>query len=258
MTSLPLLTSAVIPAPFRHGFTTRRGGVSAPPFESLNLGMKWGDDPAAVLENRRRVLQASGASVIYSAAQVHGAAVVQVCAGDDPAAIASRQADAVCSDLPGLAVSVYVADCVPLLVVDPRTGAFAAVHAGWRGTVADVVGATVRAMHTAFGSRPDDLRAVLGPAIGACCFEVGPEVAEAFQAIGAAEAVVTERPDGRPHVDLRRCQRRQLEGAGLRPDHVDALDACTRCDPERRFFSYRGGAGKTGMQIGFVGRLEPP
>jgi polyphenol oxidase len=252
---LPLLVSPVIAPPFRHGFTTRAGGVSEPPFDSLNLGLKWGDARAHVLENRARLLRATGASAIYLAAQVHGARVLRVRAGDDPARTAGDQADALCSDVPGIALGSYAADCVPAVIVDPRTGAFAAAHAGWRGAVAGILAATVRALADSFGSRAAELRAVLGPAIGPCCFEVGREVAAAFAAaLPDAPGVVLEKPGGKPHVDLRLAQRRQLERAGLAPEAIDVLPACTRCDPARRFFSYRRDAGRTGMHIGFVAR----
>jgi purine-nucleoside/S-methyl-5'-thioadenosine phosphorylase / adenosine deaminase len=252
---LPLLTSPVIPAPFRHGFTTRAGGVSAPPFDTLNLGLKWGDAPASVLENRGRVLRATGASVAHNAAQVHGARVLPIGAGDDPARTADEKADALCSDAPGIALYAYVADCVPVLLADPRTRAFAAVHAGWRGTVAGVLAATVTTMARLYGTRPADLRAALGPAIGPCCFEVGPEVVAAFTAaLPRGGGVILDHPGARPHIDLRHAQRLQLEATGVAAESIDILPACTKCDPARRFFSYRADAGRTGMQIGFVSR----
>jgi YfiH family protein len=247
MSALPLLTSLVIPSRFRHGFTTRAGGVSGEPFHSLNLGMKWGDARENVLENRRRLLHASGAETIYLAAQVHGARVVRVRAGDDAAAITKEQADGVCTDVPGVAVGIYVADCVPALFADPRTGAVAAVHAGWRGTVAGVLPAAVAALVAHFGSRPADLRVALGPAIGPCCFEVGPEVAAVFP-----HAVVIHRAGRKPHVNLRHAQRLQLLEAGLDPAAIDEGGPCTMCDPGGRFYSYRRDAGQTGQHVGFI------
>src|SRR5205814_79392 len=138
----------------------------------------WGDSPEAVEENRARVLRASGARALAFARQVHGARVLTVTAAD----VGDQEADALCSDRPDLAVTVFVADCVPVLIVDPRTGAFAAVHAGWRGTVAGILRCAVATMKDDFGSRPADLRAALGPSIGPCCFEVGPEVEALFPA----------------------------------------------------------------------------
>src|SRR6185369_4792699 len=107
-------------------------------------------------------------------------AVARVRTGDDPSAIARIEADALITDDPGVALGVFVADCIPALIVDPRTGAVAAAHAGWRGTIAGVLPAAVRALVHELGARPDDLRVVLGPAIGSCCFEVGAEVVAAF------------------------------------------------------------------------------
>ena len=257
MSDLPLLTSPAIPARFHHGFTSRAGGVSAPPFDSLNLGLKWGDARENVLENRRRLLAATRASVLYLAAQVHGARIVHVRAGDDPQQIAREQADGVCSDVPGIAVGVYVADCVPALFADSRTGAYAAVHAGWRGTIAGVLPAAVSALAGAFGANPAALRVALGPAIGPCCFEVGPEVAAAFEAALPGGGTVLTAPGRKPHVDLRRAQRLQLAAAGIPADAVEAVDACTKCDPAGRFYSYRRDADRTGQHVGFIGLRDP-
>jgi YfiH family protein len=247
----PLLSSPAIPHPFHHGFTSRAGGVSEGPFQSLNLGLKWGDARENVLENRRRLLAAARSSALYLAAQVHGARVIPVRAGDDPATIAREQADGVCSDVAGIAVGVYVADCVPVLLADPRTGAFAAVHAGWRGTAAGIMAAAIDTMAGAYGSAPADLRVALGPAISACCFEVGAEVATAF---GPWPAAIIEEEGRKPHVDLRLVLREQARAAGVPPGSIDASAACTKCDPEGRFYSYRRDASLTGQHVGFIGR----
>jgi polyphenol oxidase len=251
----PLLVSEAIPRPFAHGFTTRAGGVSAPPFDSLNLGMSWGDARQNVLENRRRLAAAAGARALYLALQVHGAAVARVRAGDQPAAVARNEVDALVTDLPGAAVAVFTADCVPLLMADARTGACAAVHAGWRGVVGKVATATVIALGREFGGRAEDLRVALGPAIGRCCFEVGPEVAAAFQTRfpqADREGVVLERPAGKLHVDLRLALRRELETAGVPALAIDVAEACTRCDPAGRFYSYRRDGTRTGQHLGFI------
>ena len=251
---LPLLVSPVIPAGFRHGFTLRAGGVSPAPYDSLNLGKKWGDDPANVAENRARVARAAGGPTLRFVRQVHGARVVAVSGGDGDASAA--EADGLCTADPGLGLAVFVADCVPALLADARTGACAAVHAGWRGTVADILGEAVRTMAAAFGTRPADLRAALGPAIGPCCFEVGPEVVEGFTRVlpGPAGAGVVAPGAHKPHVDLRLAQRRLLERAGLAPEAIDAARECTRCDPGNRFFSYRRDGTHTGQHVGFIAR----
>jgi YfiH family protein len=260
---LPLIRSRAIAAGFRHGFTTRAGGVSAPPFDSLNLGGKWGDAAESVLENRRRVLAAAGVGpdAFFVARQVHGAAVARVRAGDRPDDVARLAADALITDVAGAALAVFVADCIPALIADPRTGACAAVHAGWRGTVAGVLPAAVRALADQLGARPADLRVALGPAIGPCCFEVGPEVVAAVEAAvpGARAAGVIVEPAAarprKPHVDLKRANRVQLERAGVAPGAIDDPPLCTSCD-RARFFSYRRDRGTTGQHLGFVVRAS--
>ena len=257
---LPLLRSELIAAPFVHGFTTRAGGVSASPFDTLNLGAKWGDEPARVSENRRRLERAVNAP-IFVARQVHAAVIARVRAGDDPRAVAQVEADGLCSDSPGLALGVFVADCIPAVVVDPRTGSFAAVHAGWRGTVAGVLPAAVRALATEFGARPEDLRVALGPAIGPCCFEVGPEVAAAFEALSPdarARGIVlpsSRGTAGKANVDLKAANRLLLERAGVAPAAIDAGPECTHCD-RARFFSFRRDGSGTGQLMGVVARAD--
>lgn len=256
---LPLLRSRLIGSPFAHGFSTRAGGVSAAPFDTLNMGARWGDLPANVQENRRRLLRAVGVpGPLHVARQVHGARVVRVRSGDDPAAVATVEADALMTADAGVAVGVFVADCIPALIVDARTGAAAAAHAGWRGTVAGVLPMVVRALRDELGARPGDLRVVLGPAIGACCFEVGVEVVREFEAAlgdAAATGVVMPSPRGLPgkwHVDLKAANRVLLERAGVSPDAIDATPDCT-CHDSARFFSYRRD-GETGQLMGIVSR----
>jgi polyphenol oxidase len=253
--SVPLLVSASIPAPFRHGFSTRAGGVSAAPYESLNLGGKWGDSPENVAENRRRLLLISGARAMYAACQVHGARVVRVAAGDDPDVVKREEADGLCSDVAGLGLSVHMADCAPVLIADPRTGACAALHAGWRGTVAGVAPAGVETLARGFGCRPEDLRVALGPCIGPCCFDVGLQVVAAFETAwpGArAAGVVVETAGFQPRVDLRRCLRLQFQEAGVLPENIEVSSDCTHCDPAGRFYSFRRFGRLTGQLAGFI------
>jgi YfiH family protein len=255
--ALPLLVSGRIPAGFRYGFTTRQGGVSAPPFDSLNLGWKWGDARASVDENHRRLLAVSGASVMLRASQVHGIRILRVAHGDDPLAVAAEQADGLVTDDPGLGISIHVADCTPILMACPRTGACAALHAGWRSTVAGMARAGVAAMFSNFGCSPQDLRVALGPCIGACCFEVGSEVVDAFvKAMPAARSngVVLTMPGGASHIDLRTFQRLEFESAGVLPENIDTSTDCTRCDPDHRFFSFRAAGRATGQSVGFIVR----
>lgn len=251
---LPLLQSAVIPPGFRHGFTTRRGGVSEGVFSSLNLGGRWGDDPARLGENQRRFRAATGSEAVHFATQVHGRAVAAIVAGDAPAATARRQADALMTAAADTCVGVYVADCVPIVVADAHTGACAAIHAGWRGTVAGVLGETLARLVHDCGARPEDLRVAIGPSIGPCCFEVGPEVVAAVEesdpGARAEEAILALSP--REHVDLWSLNQRQALSFGVPPDAVDVARLCTRCDGAR-FFSYRRD-GKSGQMAAFISR----
>jgi YfiH family protein len=252
---LPLLVSPVIPAEFRHGFTTRAGGISPPPYDTFNLGFSWGDQRDNVLENRRRLRAWLDADRLFLVRQVHGPSVFAVREGDTPEQVARHEADALITAVPGFAVGAMSADCVPLLFADPRTGACAAAHAGWRGVVAGVATATVQTLARAQGSRPADLRVALGPSIGACCFEVGPEVVHAFQALRAGDgSVVIERPGRKPHIDLRRSLTLELQAAGLDPAHIDPGGECTKCDPQSRFYSYRRDNTRTGQHLAVIAR----
>jgi YfiH family protein len=255
---VPLVVSGKMPAGFRHGFTTRAGGISAPPFDSLNLGWKWGDDSACVDENHRRLLAASGASTMLRASQVHGVRILRVRRGDDPASVAGEQADGLCSDEPGLGLSVHVADCTPILMACPRTGACAALHAGWRGTVAGMARAGVETMASELGCRPQELCVALGPCIGPCCFEVGDEVVDAFLAAMPAarnNGVIVPMVGHKSRIDLRCFHRSQLEAAGVLRENIDASTDCTLCDAHRRFYSFRGAGRATGQSVGFILRV---
>jgi polyphenol oxidase len=255
--ALPLLQSSVIPEGFAHGFPTRAGGVSGPPYETLNFARAWGDGRPAVLENRRRLLAALGLSRLYMIKQVHGVQVVQIVADHDPEALDVAQGDAMITDQAGAALGVFSADCVPLLFADPETGACGSAHAGWRGVVAGVAAATVAAMAAAFGTRPTALRVAMGPAIGPCCFEVGDEVVAAFEARhpGARGlGVVVEGKGARAHVDLKRSLALELQQVGLPAPNLDAGSECTLCDPQARFYSYRRDNRRTGQHMAVIAR----
>jgi polyphenol oxidase len=148
--------------------------------------------------------------------------------------------DALLENLPGHAVAVKTADCTPILLADVRLRAVAAVHAGWRGTVQEIVAGAVAAMRERFGSAPADIHAAIGPAIGACCYEVGPEVSVHFGL------------SGRTHIDLAAANRGQLERAGVAPGRIYVAGLCTRCHPER-FHSFRRDGAAAGRLHSFVG-----
>lgn len=228
-----------------HGFTDRRGGVSEGRFESLNLGRRWGDGPAAVDENYRRVAAAGGFSVesLRLCRQVHGAAVVrarEIGPASEADAIWARREDG------PVVVGVLTADCVPVLLADAGGEVAAAVHSGWRGTVAGVVPATVATLVGA-GVAASRLRAAIGPCIEVASFEVGPEVAALFP---------TEHVDAgsyaRPHVDLVGVVRDQLVAAGVPAGQIERVGGCTFADPGR-YFSYRRDGAGIGQLMAFVG-----
>jgi hypothetical protein len=189
---------------------------------------------------------------LHLASQVHGVAVAVVEPGDDVARTSATLADAVVTLAADTACAVTVADCVPVLLADPVTGACAAVHAGWRGAVKGVAEATVATMVSRFGVRASDLRAALGPSIGPCCFEVGDEVVAAFARVLPDVPSVIQPRAVRSHVDLWSALTALLVRVGLAPGHIETLGVCTRCDPAR-FFSYRRD-GRTGLQGAFIGR----
>jgi YfiH family protein len=202
-------------------FSTRRGGVSEGPYVSLNIGLLTGDERPRVVENRRRLAAEVGADPerLSWPRQVHGAAVVR-------ANGRGAEADAIWTDEPGVGLAVVTADCLPVALVRTEgTPAIALVHAGWRGLAVGVVENAVDALD-------GPVAAVVGPGIGACCYEVGPEVAERFG-------------EGGPTLDLRAVAERALRRAGV--DEVAHVDLCTSCDAER-FFSHRRDRGLTGRQ----------
>lgn len=229
------------------GFSTRLGGVSTGKFDSLNLGEKWGDDPALVAENRRRLATDAGfdPARLTTARQVHGATCV-VADGRDPAEVALVGADALVTSEPGRAVGVYTADCTPILFADGH-GRVGAAHAGWRGTVAGVGPATFVALQQ-LGAAAADIEAVIGPCVGPCCFEVGEEVASAFAAV--SPRAVVRRPEWRrAHVDLPAANEDLLRAAGC--TNVRHMLHCTKCEADR-FFSYRRDGGNIGQMLSFV------
>jgi polyphenol oxidase len=193
---------------------------------------------------RRRVAHAlEGAGRLHLLKQVHGTHVVRAPWSGRP------EADAALTDAPGLLVGIETADCLPVLLVDPVRRVAAGAHAGWRGTAAGVARRTVESL-VADGSRAEDLVAALGPGIGPCCYEVGPELVDAFGPGG--EGFFRPGPRGRPHLDVRAANRAQLLAAGLRAEHISDVDDCTSCRPDL-YHSYRKGGQAAGRMINFVG-----
>jgi len=219
-------------------FSTRQGGVSEPPFDSLNLGRSSGDRLESVEANRARLLQALGLSTerLATAGQIHGAVVRHVDApGHHP------NCDGLVTAREDLAIAVSSADCLPILYLADR--AVGAAHAGWRGLVAGIAQATLDELVVLASLRPEAVTIHFGPCIRACCFQVGPEVAQQFPT-----EVVHSRPNGL-FVDLPAAARRALIAAGASGDAIHDTGACTMCEPAY-YYSYRRDRGRTGRQWG--------
>ena len=231
------------------GFTTRRGGYSAGPFAELNFSRRWTAPEAKVEENLALLARTEGfdAKRLFVATQVHGAD--GLCVDDlDREEVLSRKVDFLSTGRPGNLVGIITADCIPILLWDPAHRAVAAAHAGWRGVVAGVVEAVVGHMAERYGARTSELWAALGPAIGPCCFEVGPEVAEQF----TERSLVVRLVRGRPHVDLHLAVTHRLERLGLDPGRVEVVAECTACNPDR-YHSYRRDGSPIGQHLSFIG-----
>lgn len=242
--------------------TTRHGGVSRGPYESLNLGLHVGDDPDCVVTNRERAAHAFGVSLDTTifADQVHGAATTIVglsergrgARGQHDAIAAT---DVLVTTSPDVGLAILVADCLPLALVDPEAGVLAAVHAGWRGSAAGAVTQAVRAM-ARLGAQPERTVAFLGPAVAALDYQVGPEVRE-----GLAQAVhpasldgEVARPDGGAHwrVDLVAANRQQLRLAGLA---AELIFDCGSTTADGDFYSDR--AARPCGRFAMLARLLP-
>lgn len=233
-----------------HGFTTRLGGVSTGFSASLNLAFGRGDSMENVEENLRRLGVAIGfdPARLVLTRQTHSD-IVRVVTGADCRGLCHRdypECDGLVTAEPGLALLVFTADCTPVLLYDPVTGAVGACHAGWRGTARDIAGKTARAMATSFGCDPKNIRAAVGPNIGFCHFETGTDVPEAMIAAYGKAAEAYIRPAGEKyHVDLKAMNRLSLNRAGV--EQVDVSEECTMCRPDL-FFSHRTTGGDRGSQ----------
>ena len=248
----PLLRPASFDDPrVRAIFSTRVGGVSEAPFDSLNLSA-FDDDRGAVAENLLRFCRAAGFRRCPPAVQrqVHGATVAWVGGDDGPEAgeLRERDGDGLITRQPGQALAVQVADCVPVLLWDPEHGVVAAVHAGWRGTAAAIVRVALESMIRRAGTNPPDVRVALGPSIGGCCYRVGPEVVEALERVAPAEVVLADEGDRR--VDLRAVNRWLLRSVGVLEESIEDVSGCTCCDAT--LFSYRRDGPRTGRLMGAI------
>lgn len=241
-----------------HGVFTRKGGVSLPPFDSLNVGFSTGDDPAAVIENRRRILAWLKMPRAVFLNQVHETEVL-VLAKDEkndpglfwepghPATGKALTADAVVTDLTQVALVIQVADCQALMLADPEKNVIANVHSGWRGSVKNIIGQCVDVMIHRFGCDPDRILAGISPSLGPCCAQFIHYQKE------IPETLWQYKCQDRPYFDFWALSVDQLTAKGVRPSHILTMNQCTRCRADT-FFSYRKSrqTGRFACAIGLI------
>lgn len=239
-----------------HAFTTRLGGVSRGIFRSLNLAVSRGDDAADVEKNYSLLcscLDISMDSLVFSH-QVHGD-IVRTCSSEDYHTLFTPvpyDADGLITAEANLPLIIFTADCMPILLFDRAAGAIGAVHAGWRGTAADIAGKAVIRMAEEFGCRPENIQAAIGPGIGFCCYETDSEVPEAMARLPVdCEKIVRKKEDGKFMVDLKGINLRLLENAGLLPEHISVSDECTMCSHDK-YWSHRYTHGMRGTQASVI------
>lgn len=244
----------------RHGFSTRKGGVSGGCFESMNLGFERGDGPEHVRENFRRMGRAIGfeAESLVLSSQTHTTNVRLVTEADRGKGYSRprdyEDVDALITDVPGLTLATFYADCVPLFFVDPVRRAIGLAHSGWKGTVHRMGRETLRRMKEAFGTEPRDVRAAIGPSICQDCYEVGEDVALEFRREfweHADERLTYRKKNGKYQLNLWRANEIVLLEAGILPKHLEMTNICTCCNPEL-LFSHRASGGERGSLAAFL------
>jgi YfiH family protein len=249
---------------FTNGFSTRLGGVSPMPQAALNLAGFNEDSAENILENRRRFLKLfDGEWNLGGCWQMHGTdlRVIRNAAEAKPAEDAhgdTIHCDAIISDQEQVLAGVKTADCVPILIGNPQTGSFAAVHSGWRGTYAGIVLYALERLSKEYNAQPSDCRVAIGPAAAACCYEVGAEVIDGFKERFPDADLFTLTREGHAHIDLLKANRDQLLAAGVSPERIHTAPFCTMMRTDL-FFSYRREKqlhGKVGRLMSVIGRTD--
>ena len=243
--------------PVRHAFTTKFGGVSTGPCESMNLGFGRGDDPANVRKNYEILCAALGMNGqrVTRTEQVHKDTVTVVTeetVGMGLSRPMAWETDAIVTNLPDTPLAGFYADCVVTLLHDPSSGSIGVCHSGWRGTAAGILARTVETMVQAFGARREAMVAVIGPSIRQCCFETDADVPEAMeQSLGGLVQPFLEKRGEKWFVDLQGINARLLSGAGLTAEHIIDSGMCTYCMSDE-FWSHRVTKGIRGVQAGII------
>lgn len=255
--SLLWLSSSLLDGhPVRHGFSTRKGGVSPAPWDSLNLGISRGDSDENVRENYRRFCAAVGVApeCTVLSQQTHSENIRLVTEADAGKGLFFPRdytdVDALITDCAGLALTVFSADCGTILLYDPVRRCIGAVHAGWRGVAMGLATKTVLTMHDVFGTEPKDLLCALGPAIGSCCFETDGDVPAAMRdALGGEADPFMSRQGKKWHVDLKGINAHWLKRLGV--THIDICPHCTACRPDL-YWSHRKMGNARGAQAAML------
>lgn len=242
-----------------HCFTTRLGGVSEGVCARLNLSFSRGDDPEAVLENYRRVAETFGKTVddFVCTDQTHTTTVLRVGKEEKGYGVTREKpytdVDGLITNEPGVILSTFYADCVPLYFVDPVHKAIGLSHSGWRGTVGRMGQKTLEAMAEAYGTRPEDVFAAVGPSICQDCYEISEDVAEHFyeEFPGHGEEILINKGNGKYQLDLWKTNEIVLLEAGIKPEHLAVTNVCTCCNSEV-LFSHRASQGKRGNLAAFL------
>ena len=246
---------------FVHGFSTRLGGVSEGIYSSMNLSFTRGDKEEAVRENYNRISAALGFSPedIVTSDQTHTANVRVITAEDRGNGITKPRpytdVDGMITNVPGLVLATFYADCVPLYFADPVHKAVGLSHSGWRGTAAGIGAVTVKELQKHYGTRPEDIYAAVGPSICQDCYEVSEDVILEFQKTFSRELwkdIFYRKENGKYQLNLWEANRQILLGAGILPEHMSMPNLCTCCNPEF-LYSHRASQGKRGNLGAFLG-----
>lgn len=246
------------------GFSTREQGVSKAPFHSLNVGLHVQDELSAVLENRKKIILSQGFAVEdwVSANQVHGANLFQVTARDRGKGYASLESaipdtDGLFTRENNIFLASFYADCVPLYFIDVTQRIVGICHAGWKGTASQIGRRLIDTWKNRFKSNLSDIRVLIGPSIGPCCYEVDQRVMNHFTQFSKEipSGSILQKGNNKYMLDLKRINAQILIQAGVKEEHIEVSHWCTSCHPEL-FFSHRRDGGKTGRMLAFIGIKE--